>query len=692
MKFFTYILAVIMLLSVGKIEAKKHKQESACQHIKHNIQLQLADANGFLVDNTGFWVTLDIIKNGPLVTVQVPLINFQTGQVSQSDPYYPSGEQFPGFPPPGGYIYSVSGFLPEDLRPNDLVPVSVVAASNNGMSPVFSFAQDPSTLPVPPVGYIVQITNAGELQIQCAGTFGNIIPPGPQILMPCTIEYIKTSKKNLCKNVRIASGRTNPTLGTPGFVNDSLRDYAINDAYDGIAAFTWADNSMVADKTTNIMNCMVAVGSTKKGKLKVGKPINLTNITTPRVASLFDKAVTINRTDSDNIIVSYSIIDGTDVACPDTTDTYYRAVSFDGGKTWPAQFNGPLQLGPPYQKPCGFDIGDGPAVASDRYGNIWYVGTISYDGSGAFPNPGDFVNIPFFAVSFDKGRTFQPVFTLPTDPSYFTIGVNFYDFPCICFGTNEVGQYGLYYVASLFDQDTADGVLAVGFIPIDGFGLGNIDVGDALFGLLPQLPYQQITSTIAASQDGRLWLAAAPSGEGTPPYSFIEPYVISFKSPGEPITANWAGSWDFAVIVNEGNNYLESTQISQPYFGYSNPANRAIIYDTKRNALYAHVNNQVPSYSQNMAIYFAISRDNGMTWSDPIAVNTTNFANRGFQSMALDDVTGDLVFGWYDGRNTDPNSPDAYQTVQYFGATVSSKTLDKLVNAIPLSNPLFMVP
>ena len=60
---------------------------------------------------------------------------------------------------------------------------------------------------------------------------------------------------------------------------------------------------------------------------------------------------------------------------------------------------------------------------------------------------------------------------------------------------------------------------------------------------------------------------------------------------------------------------------------------------------------QFPDYSQNMRIYFVISRDNGQTWSDPIDIATTDFANRGFQSMALDPVTGNLVFGWYDGRN-----------------------------------------
>ena len=55
--------------------------------------------------------------------------------------------------------------------------------------------------------------------------------------------------------------------------------------------------------------------------------------------------------------------------------------------------------------------------------------------------------------------------------------------------------------------------------------------------------------------------------------------------------------------------------------------------------------------------------------------------------MALDSVTGNLVFGWYDGRN-DPT----FKSVQYFGAVITAKTLDKLVEKIPLSNPLYSIP
>src|SRR5947208_1674058 len=90
-----------------KLQAEKHeshchshsndKCESETKVFKHNIQLQLSDSNGFPVEGTEFWVTIDVIKNGQLVTLELPLINFQTGQVSMSDPYFPSGQVIPGF-------------------------------------------------------------------------------------------------------------------------------------------------------------------------------------------------------------------------------------------------------------------------------------------------------------------------------------------------------------------------------------------------------------------------------------------------------------------------------------------------------------------------------------------------------------------------------------------------------------------
>ena len=156
-----FLAACIVAISSSLVHAKDNSHRVEC--FKHNIQLQLSDGNGFPVPGTEFWVTLDIKKEGNKVTIQFPVINFQTGPVSPENPFFPTGFF------PGGYLYTSDGFLPEEIRPNDLVYRSILAASNNGASQPFSFA----TPPEPPyanipAGYILSVTNAGAIAVQCA--------------------------------------------------------------------------------------------------------------------------------------------------------------------------------------------------------------------------------------------------------------------------------------------------------------------------------------------------------------------------------------------------------------------------------------------------------------------------------------------------------------------------------------------
>ena len=322
------LLAAFIALSGSYVYAKdietikyNHSHSSKKREVcKHNIQLQLADANGWPVEGTEFWVTLRIIKEGSKVTILFPLINFATGQVSKNDPYYPSGQVVPGIPPSGGYLFTADGFLPEKFRHNDVSPRSVVAASNNGLSPVFSFTELP--LPTPPAGYIVSVTNAGAITVQCAGTFGNIIPAGPQILMPCDLTYLAECKQKLCKNYIIDDGFTDTTQYTnPRAVFDGIRDTHVNDAFDGIVAFAWGSNANIPDKTNNALDTYAAIGKVVDGKLEIGQPIQLSSFG-PGFQT-FDTAVTINRADKYNIIVSYGVINHN--VSPQTS-ARYRAV------------------------------------------------------------------------------------------------------------------------------------------------------------------------------------------------------------------------------------------------------------------------------------------------------------------------------------------------------------------------------
>ncbi len=632
---------------------------------KHNIQLQVADAYGVPVPGTEFWVTLHVVKEGQKVIIQIPALSFTTGPLANAS------FELPFLPPPisGGYLYTSDGFLPKHLRPSEIVYQSTLAPSDNGLSLPFSFAQDPSTFPVPITGYILSITNAGALAVQGAGTFVNIIPPGPQNVLPTEITYLVPTKSErkrakLKKNFVLSTGSTDTTQftgGETGAAGTGVRDTHINDAFDGVVGWAWTDNSMIADKTNNTLNVMVAIGENKKGKLKIKDPIQLTDL--PPGIYAWDTAVAINRTNKNNIVVSYSVLNA--------PSTPYRAVSFDGGKTWP--YNGPINIQP--TGPNGG--GDNRGVASDQFGNIWYSAT-NFETDASIV-----INQPYFAVSTDGGITYELIYTLPLPPANFV-----YDFPQYCFGGDGQGNYGLHFTTDFINTLTGDLVPIVGFIPI--FGHGAIGTPSTPV-LLSTFSNNNQTPSITASADGRVWFMGTPSGqvpgELPNPGTSISTIRNVFKSPG-PLDSNYSGPWDFAYLnlVNEFF-FLTGNEKSQPFFGFIHNTPQSNLFDDQRQALYGIISANFPDHSQNMRLYFRISRDNGQTWSDAIEISTSHRGNRGFQSMALDPVRGDLYFGWYDGRKD-----SSFNSLEYVGAMIPAKKLNQWVKKIPLSNPLYTLP
>jgi len=640
---FASVISPLEATEILKVQGEHHRET-----FKHNLQLQLSDANGVPVKGTKFWITLTVIKDGPKVTIQLPLINFVTGPFANA-----SFERPPSLP--GGYLYTADGFLPKHLCPTDIVYRSYFGASNNGLSISYTDMQSsqPNTIPPPPAGYIISFTSAGALVIQGAGSPGNIIPPGPQVLLPTDISYIVQPKIRLKHNKKISLGFTNTTkFSNLGAKNNGVRDTHVNDAFDGVAAWSWTDNSTVSNKTNNTINAMVAIGRVdERGKLRVKKPIQLSKL--PSGMGAWDTAVAINRKNKKNIVVSYGVFDSVN-----KVSKTYCAVSFDGGKTWPK--NGPTNI-----QATGLhnSFGDYRGVASDKYGNIWLSATNATDATGKE------INQPYFAVSTDGGITFKLFYTLPL-----TQATEIYDFPQYCFGGDGQGSYGLHFTADNFSSQGEAPV--VGFIPI--FGLGSFGTPETPVYLSSFLNNNFIPS-ITASKDGRVWFLGVP----LPLQTSISPICTIFKSRG-PLDQNYAGPWNYGY-ANLLNLFFEAPIArSQPIHGFIYNCSQSNVYDDKRKALYQIMSSQARDFSQNMRLNFSISRDNGQTWSNPINISNNDFANRGFQSMALDTVRGDLYFGWYDGRN-DPKQ----KSLEYFGAVIPAKKLDKLVKRIPYSNPKY---
>ena len=100
------------------------------------------------------------------------------------------------------------------------------------------------------------------------------------------------------------------------------------------------------------------------------------------------------------------------------------------------------------------------------------------------------------------------------------------------------------------------------------------------------------------------------------------PLETSFLSLPGPIDQDYAGPWNYTIANQLNISYGLSTEESQPLFlGYLPLGSvNSVIYDDQRQALYAMYQAQYPDYSQNMRLYFVISRDNGQTWSQPIDI------------------------------------------------------------------------
>jgi hypothetical protein len=607
------------------------------------LTLQLADFGGFPVAGVVFIIKLKVKLIDGIVNVEIPTINFQTGQISLDNPDLPLVVN-------GGYLYTISGSLPKHLRPVETIFQSYLGASNSGLTPVTA-----ADLSNPITAYIIQITDSGELIIQGAGQFGNLIPPGNQVLLQTNVTYFAKKRVKLGENIKISEAIDTTQFTDPHIIRDQLRDSHVNDAFDGISAWSWTDNSTVS-KTQNTLNVFVAVGEKDKCGIKIKKTTNLTNF--PPNIFAFDTAVAINRINKKNLIVSWGQIDLT--VTPNASNIF-RAVSFDEGKTWPT-------IGPVL--PVVTPFGDARGVAADRFGNFWYSYT-----DGTTP---DF--IPHLLISLDGGITFNDV---PLGLPSIAPGGSAYDYPQICFGGDGLGNYGIWMTADVIDS-FGDVTNVTVFVPIIGLGQTGTPVVSFLF----QFIDTNLASIITASADGRLWYESAAIF-GSIAYTYCAPVNVIYKSPG-PINQNLVGPWNLSMATDK-NLFFGSQQTSQTDgTGYLYFSAQSIVFDDKRQALYAMlstphpINNQI---IQNMRLIFRISRNNGQTWSDPIAINNNDFANRGFQSMALDSVTGDLIFGWYDGRN------DANQrSLEYFVTIISAKELDELVKDTPISDPTYIVP
>lgn len=313
---------------------------------------------------------------------------------------------------------------------------------------------DPVFLPSPPSGYQVMVGHMGDILIAGVGQFLNYLPAGNHNLKPFSMSYPVQKPLTLTQNIAVSNPFTNVTQFTRYIaVSDSLRDVHVTAAYGGKVVFSWADNSAQSDQSNNVMDCVIAIGNVVNGQLVMQPPVTLTNNIDNRLSWIFCTAAAINPTNPNNIVVSWAGAAGPDAPLfvPN------RAVSMDGGLTWPIR--GPTNL-----YPIGGRLGDCRGVSADKYGNIWYLTSNEYPPYITF-------NQPTWWVSPDGGVTFYVAYTVPPN----TWPQSGWDTPQSTFTYDGNGNYGFFYSADYFTSNgqipappQLDLVPVAGFVPITG--------------------------------------------------------------------------------------------------------------------------------------------------------------------------------------------------------------------------------
>jgi len=339
-----------------------------------------------------------------------------------------------------------------------------------------------------------------------------------------------------------------------------------------------------------------------------------------------ENTIAVNPTDPRNVAA---------MTCPvgrKNLDGLFLGVSFDGGKTWRRRL---FAAGTRVGHTCD------ERLAWDRYGNLWM---------SHLTKKGDV----FVGVSDDGGLRFRKVTDIvPTGP--FPTG-NAADQPFIAVGP---GSVWVSYASVTTGVIQAAGARVTGRSRFGSFSPpqnvptrhGHGDASGIAVG--PHGQVLVIYENIASPARSRIYTALDPDGLG--PRGFGRPRLLARTRvkfadfiPAQPdrgIDAEPKLAWDTGPGPHHGRVYAVWTQ--------AGARNR-----------------------DNLNTIFQYSDNAGATWTKPEPLNDAQTGNsQFFQSIALDQATGDVAVGWYDCRNASGQGghgcarPDTYTQ---FWATYST--------------------
>jgi hypothetical protein len=328
-----------------------------------------------------------------------------------------------------------------------------------------------------------------------------------------------------------------------------------------------------------------------------------------------EEAIAVNPTNPNNIVV----ITNVGHAEAGLSAGMFKAVSFDGGKTWTTTL---IALG-------GNDpLGDGccdPSLSFDKYGNLFF--TYLYQVEDQVP----------VALSTDGGLTFHVIANISKAdlPPKKAAGDNrglfrFVDQPTITAAQNQV-----WVVFNAGGPMVATGASVSGLGHVSAFnpvevvpGTNNCTYGDVAIGPSGQV-MQACNLTESGQGGGKIFVNVDPDGVG--PAGFGDRVFV---------TQTHVGGFDFIPAQQDRS---VDAEVGLAWDRTSGPhAGRVSMVYTRED----------PNESDNTDIFVRHSDDGGATWSAAVRVNDDHTTNSQFlPKISLDPTTGNIAVVWYDARN-----------------------------------------
>ncbi|MBS0638040.1 MAG: hypothetical protein JSS12_11065 [Verrucomicrobia bacterium] len=626
--------------TVGYASSSSNSSSSSFQHTyTHPIVLDLEDGfwNGFTddecnsVDNS-ISTQLQITQKGSKVQIKLPQLNFTIP--TTADSCYENAGSVP--PPAGGYLYLRDGFLPTEIRPDTVVPLTFSIQADN---------------------YELQIDREGRIKI--SGPNFSPLAPGSYNLTPTIVSYIAANHfQNPPKNMPISKTLSTPNAMTfPG----QFMDLQQSSFYDDVVAFTYANNSVHPDQPS----CYAAVGN-----IIYRQGIPTISLTSNQVAVQPDpfvygycvvgagSGITINPADKDNIVLmtpQFNNVPLTD-AFPYDSNNIITTYSNDGGKTWSPQVR--------LETTALEAMRTSPRISTDSVGNHWII----YGNRGplydASTDTGTSINI---CASSDGGQTWQQVAeVLPPNTNGFG-----FDYPSLHWGGDGLGGVAMYFSWTFRDVNSSNEAIFSNYIaaiPVNGLGsFGSITV----LNNFPQLDGIVAFGEIMATPDAYVVYAASDvaerSGFGVTPNGLEAHTSLSVLTGGygnfEADNFSDLRLIDYTTIgmnnsVDQHNVIWQATEGIRPSIG-----TQGLAYDPNSGRLYAL--SETESNPQTIAdssaeaskhynkgqLNLRWSTDFGQTWSEVIPIRDCEIGQTGDCSLTVDPKTGNIAAGWYDPRD-----------------------------------------